>query len=199
LDLDVPTQNRSNSGPPLSYIGVSARSTPLEIRERFARRWMAGFDGPIPEPHRGGHVVVSGCNRFDAYSLTSSPVTSPELACEVFNGYWDGSSEEIAQSLETQQGDEAIQHLFRVASGLDSVVIGETEILGQVRQAFEYTTARGPFESSLVQVFRCAMRVGRRPRSETEISRHAGSVPSAAIRLVQNTSSDIDRCRAMVA
>ena len=78
------------------------------------------------------------------------------------------------------------------------MVIGETEILGQVRQALEHSTARKPLDAPLLHVFRRALRVGRRARSETEIGRHAGSVPSVAIRLAHSTFPDIDRCRVLV-
>ncbi|HEU5321567.1 MAG TPA: glutamyl-tRNA reductase, partial [Methylomirabilota bacterium] len=88
--------------------------------------------------------------------------------------------------------DEAVRHLFRVAAGIDSMVLGESQVLGQVRDAMSAATQAGSLNGVLSRLFHCALRVGKRARSQTNIGRYAVSVSSAAVTLARKTAGPLD-------
>ena len=95
-------------------------------------------------------------------------------------------------------GSDAVQHLYRVAAGIDSLVVGESEILGQVREAFSAATAAGSGNPTLARLFHSALRVGRRARSETEIGAHGLSVAALAVSLSKRLLGDLRRKTVLV-
>jgi glutamyl-tRNA reductase len=122
-------------------------------------------------------VVLATCNRTEVYWLSSGPDTD-HLAMSVVAGVLESPAESVAQQSVTLAGEAAAAHLFRVCCGLESVVLGEAEILGQVRSAVDACAGAGPL---LTGVFRAAIRTGRAARAETGIGHGALSVASTAI------------------
>ena len=107
-------------------------------------------------------------------------------------------AEELRKYVYLFRGMEATKHLFRVASGLESMIVGEYEVLGQVRQALETAEKVGTVNLTLRQAFHSAVRTGRRVREETEISKNALSVSSVAVDLAAGVIGDLRNCRMLV-
>ena len=174
----------------LTLAGVSHHKAPIELRERVAldldacRALAAGLDGEA--------VVLSTCNRTELYLVQDQH--AEELAVETLADLAGERKDDLAAALYRLRDEGAALHLFRVAAGLDSLVPGEGEILGQVRSAFE-AGSPGPF---LDKLFRQALHVGRRVRLETAINESPASVPSAAAALAQQVFDDLSGRRVLV-
>ena len=174
----------------LTLAGVSHHKAPIELRERVAldldacRTLAAGLDGEA--------VVLSTCNRTELYLVQDEH--AEELAVETLADLAGERKDDLAAALYRLRDEGAALHLFRVAAGLDSLVPGEGEILGQVRSAFE-AGSPGPF---LDKLFRQALHVGRRVRLETAINESPASVPSAAAALAQQVFDDLSSRRVLV-
>jgi len=179
----------------LALVGVSHRQAPVELRERVAvdaqgaaalARELAG--GPVPAGCEA--VVLSTCNRTELYlAAAGSGRQLDEQASESLLALAGDDGAALAPLLYRLGDDAAALHLFRVAAGLDSLVPGEGEILGQVRDAFDLGTT-GPL---LDRLFRQALHAGRRARVETAIGESPASVPAAAAALAQQVFGGLDR------
>jgi glutamyl-tRNA reductase len=171
----------------LALVGVSHQTAPVELRERVAvdLDGAAAFARELAD--RCESVVLSTCNRTEVYLAADDDRDLDRRAQEALlrlAGDEDGALAPVLYRL----GDEsAALHLFRVAAGLDSMVPGEGEILGQVRDAFE-AGAVGPL---LDRLFRMALHAGRRARIETSIGESPASVPAAAAALAQQVFEDL--------
>jgi glutamyl-tRNA reductase len=177
----------------LSLVGVSHHQAPVELRERVA----VDLDGAaaLARSLADGReaVVLSTCNRTELYLASESdPRLEPRAVATLLDlaGAEGAGVEAVLYRLADES---AALHLFRVAAGLDSLVPGEGEILGQVRDAFE-AGRPGPL---LDRLFRSALHAGRRARVETAIGESPASVPAAAAALAQQVFDDLDR-RAVV-
>ena len=158
----------------VSVVGVSHHTCPIEVREKFA------FTEANPcariDERTSESVWLSTCNRTELYSVADE-VGSAEAA---FADTLRLPSDFAHRYSYTLEGAEAACHLFRVASGLDSAVIGEDEILGQVRRAFAEAQERESVGLLLTRLFQEALAAGKRVRAETEIGRCPVSVSGAA-------------------
>ena len=174
----------------LTLAGVSHHRAPIELRERVAldldacRALASGLGGEA--------VVLSTCNRTEIYLAREDGVEAEPVG--VLTALAGERGEELGSALYSLRDESAALHLFRVAAGLDSLVPGEGEILGQVRTAFE-AGSPGPF---LDRLFRQAIRTGRRVRVETAIGESPASVPSAAAALAQQVFDDLHGRRVLV-
>ncbi len=174
----------------LTLAGVSHHRAPIELRERVALdldacRALAARVG-------GEAVVLSTCNRTELYLVREEH--AEEEAVRTLAELADDRGAELAAALYRLRDEAAALHLFRVAAGLDSLVPGEGEILGQVRTALE-AGAPGPF---LDRLFRQALHAGRRVRLETAIGESPASVPSAAAALAQRVFEDLGGRRVLL-
>jgi glutamyl-tRNA reductase len=174
----------------LTLAGVSHHKAPLELRERVALdlescRALAAALG-------GEAVVLSTCNRTELYLVREHHAEAE--AVTALATLADDRGGELAAALYRLRDEGAALHLFRVAAGLDSLVPGEGEILGQVRAAFE-AGCPGPF---LDRLFRQALHAGRRVRIETAIGESPASVPSAAAALAQQVFGELGGRRVVV-
>jgi glutamyl-tRNA reductase len=165
-------------------IGLNHRTVPLDLLERMTvddSRLGKALHDVASREHVREAVVLSTCNRTEIY-----------VVAEKFHGaYADVRDflaemaylppEEFSDHLYVEYDELAAAHLFSVAAGLDSAVIGEAEILGQVRDAWTRAQREGTVGSALNLLFRHALEVGKRARSETGISRHIASVSTAAV------------------
>lgn len=177
---------------------MSYHRSPIAIRERLATN-MAGTDSVIPTFDLQDVVVLSTCNRFEIYAVSASANQGMEHLRGIMQAFWDAEADDALEPyMDFHVGSDVAHHLFRVAAGLDSLVIGESEILGQVGAALGTASASGEMRQEMIRLFHHAIRVGRRARSDTSIGRQAGSVSSVAIRLARETLGDLDGKRVLV-
>ncbi|MDD5201366.1 MAG: glutamyl-tRNA reductase, partial [Terrimicrobiaceae bacterium] len=138
-------------------------------------------------------VVISTCNRVEFYAAS----ICPGRALDGIRGYLEGRAG-IEAPLYHHDTPRSVRHLFRVASGLDSMVLGETEILGQVKQAYAAAADVGTTSRTLNRLFQNAFRVAKSVRSETQITRGATSVGAVAVELAGKIFGDLNHRRVMV-
>ena len=170
----------------LVLVGTSHRLSPVEVRERVALDLAGAAELARRMARSGEAVCLSTCNRTELYLVDSEPEAAEERASQALLG------DEV--ELYRMTDEAAALHLFRVAAGLDSLVPGEGEILGQVRDAYE-AGAHGPV---LDRLFREALRVGKKVRTETAINESPASVSSAAAALAQQVFGDLTGCRVLL-
>ena len=173
---------------PIVVFGLSHRSAPLSVLERVAVRGpeltkvlRRLCDSSIVD----GAVVVSTCNRTDVVLDAERFHDSFEVVRQVVADHSGLAPQAFTPHLVTLYEAEAVEHLFSVAAGLESAVRGEHEILGQVRSAWEHSRAEGTVTPPLDLVFRRAVEVGKRVRTETTIGRGTASVGQAAVELAE--------------
>jgi glutamyl-tRNA reductase len=170
-------------------IGCNHRSTPLDKLERMT---VAPTDlgkvlsGLGEADHLSEVVVLSTCNRIEVYAFAERFHGGYHDVREFLAAHAGLAPEDVADHLYAHHDADAVRHLFRVASGLDSVVIGEHEILGQVRDAWETARTEGTVGTVLGGVFRHAVETGKRARTETGIARGIASVSQAAVALADD-------------
>jgi glutamyl-tRNA reductase len=174
----------------LTLTGVSHHNAPIELRERVALDLDACR--ALADRLEGEAVVLSTCNRTELYLVQDE--YAEDLAVGTLTELAGDRGEDLGAALYRLRDEAAALHLFRVAAGLDSLVPGEGEILGQVRSAFE-AGSPGPF---LDKLFRQALHAGRRVRLETAINESPASVPSAAAALAQQVFDDLTGRRVLV-
>ena len=180
----------------ISVTGVSHHETPVELRERLAFSSDALAPALRRLPDGFGGAVLSTCNRSELYLTSETPIDRDQAIAALMTAHGDTLTEGVA--FFHHQDTEAVRHLFGVASGIDSLVVGESEILGQVREAFSAATAAGSGNPVLARLFHSALRVGRRARSETEIGAHGLSVAALAVSLSKRLLGDLRRKTVLV-
>ena len=182
-------------------MGVSHRSAPLELLERCT----------VPAtdvPKRLGDlascenvseaVVVSTCNRTEAYVVAERFHAAFGEVRDFFCTLSGAAPAELSDHLYVHYDDDAARHLFRVTSGLDSAVLGEHEILGQVRTAWDAARTEGTAGTVLNQLFRHGISAGKRARTETDISRGTASISHAAVSMAKNHLGTLEGSRVLV-
>jgi len=176
-------------------IGLNHRTVSLDLLERMTiddSRLTKALHDVASRDHVSEAVVLSTCNRTEVY-----------VVAEKFHGAYADlrdflseiaylPPEDFADHLYVQYDDDAIAHLFAVTAGLESVVVGEAEILGQVRRAWERAQEEGTAGSSLNLLFRHAIEVGKRARTETGISRHIASISTAAVAMAAQRMDSLE-------
>ena len=168
-------------------IGVNHRTAPLAVLERLtipSTDVAKAVVGLVARDNLREVAVLSTCNRTEVYAVAErfhgAYADIRDFLCEL------GSlrADELHPHLYSQHEDAAAQHLFEVAAGLDSAVLGESEILGQVRAAWQLAKDEAAVRSTLDLLFRHALRVGKRARTETAIGRGTSSISHAAVEMV---------------
>lgn len=171
----------------LIAVGLSHRTAPVELRESvdFARGGLGVALAALASRGISREVVVlSTCNRAEIYAAGGSDGTADRLG-EFFSDYHHVPHAQIAQHLYHRRGAEAARHLFRVAAGLDSLVVGEPQILGQVKSAYSSASDLRLTGALTNRLFHTAFSVGKRVRSETGLGEGAVSVSYAAVALAR--------------
>src|SRR4029450_9990310 len=128
-------------------------------------------------------VALSTCNRTELHLVADDPVRAERAALALLARQAEVRTRDLARSTYSLRGRVAVEHLFGVTAGLDSMIVGEMEIQGQVRRAYEHALAEGATGRLSDCLFRNALAAGNRVRAETEISRSSVSVSSVAVRL----------------
>ncbi len=182
-------------------VGVNHRSGPLPLLERvtIAPEHLAkAVSGLSQRDNVREAVIVSTCNRTEVYVVAElfhgAYGDVRDLLCEL----GDLAIDDLTPHLYSQHDAAAVTHLFEVAAGLDSAVLGESEILGQVRAAWKVAQHEGAARSTLNQLFRNALATGKRARSETGIGRGTASISHAAVEMVGDLFGDLSSRRALV-
>jgi glutamyl-tRNA reductase len=177
----------------LFAVGISHRSAPVELRESvdFARQGVEPALAALAD--RGSArelVVLSTCNRAEIYAVTENDGDG-EAFGRFMSEYHAVSWDALAPHLFVHRGQEAAQHLFRVAAGLESLVVGEPQILGQVKEAFATANGLRHTGALTTRLFNTAFTVGKRVRTETGLGEGAVSVSYAAIALAKKIFGDL--------
>jgi glutamyl-tRNA reductase len=172
----------------LLLVGVSHRTAPVELRERLDFS-ASGVDRALTalaaSPANREATIVSTCNRVELY-VGCDDLDAARNAVQQFLSEFHGiPADQLAPHLYAKTGHDAVTHLFRVAAGLDSLVMGEPQVLGQVKDAFGLASKLGCTGTLLNKLFHSAFATGKRVRSETALSEGAVSVSYAAVALAR--------------
>jgi glutamyl-tRNA reductase len=152
----------------------------------------------MARPSAAEAVVVSTCNRAELYVACDNAAATAEDLLAFFSEFQQLSAEKIRPHLYSHLDQDAARHLFRVASGLDSLIVGEPQILGQVKEAFSVASAAQATGALLNKLFHWAFAVGKRVRSETGLAEGAVSVSFAAVSLARKIFGSLDGRRVLV-
>ena len=186
----------------LLCLGVSHQTAPLEIRERLAFAPTAVADALRELSRTAGvdeTVLVSTCNRTELYCACASD--APEVEARVVE--WllargGGADPEVRTRLYRHRDDDAVRHLLRVAGGLDSMVLGEPQILGQLKDSYEAAADAGSVGPNLNRLFQRCFAVAKQVRSDTAIGANPVSVASAAVGLARQVFGALDARTALL-
>jgi glutamyl-tRNA reductase len=185
----------------LLALGVSHKTAPLDLRERLSLTEGRAV-GALREltDATGIHeaAAISTCNRTELYLVVSDPVEAESTALGVLTRQAEIRPTELLGHLYSLRSGEAAHHLFRVTAGLDSMIVGEAEIQGQVKRAYELALVEGATGPILNRLFRGALAAGGRARAETGISRKGLSISSVAVELAQRSLGDLAERRVLV-
>ena len=172
----------------LLLVGVSHRTAPIELRERldFSAR---GVDRALTalsgaNAHHEA-TIVSTCNRVELYVGCDDPEAARAAIQQFLSEFHGIPGDQLAPHLYSKTGHDAVTHLYRVAAGLDSLVMGEPQMLGQVKDAFGVASQMGCTGPLLNKLFHSAFAAGKRVRSETALAEGAVSVSYAAVELAR--------------
>lgn len=188
-------------------IGLSHKTAPLGLRERLTfspgqlRSALTHFDshhsqGRVPEVFEG--VIISTCNRLEIYAYVHNAKLAKDALIEFLGRACNMAPAEFKPSLYIYHDDDAVMHLFRVASGVDSMVLGESQILGQITQAYEAALSQGAAGTILSALFRAAIHTGKRARTETAIGVNPASVSSVAAGLAEDLLGNLAHQQVML-
>jgi glutamyl-tRNA reductase len=181
----------------LHVIGISHHSAPLEVREKVAfapDRQGEALASLASQPGVAEAVLVSTCNRTEIYCRSDDVAAAIAwLKAEAAH-----SGVNIDTHLYCHSGEAAVRHAFRVAAGLDSMVLGEPQILGQVKQSVRAAESLGTLGQMLGAVFQRTFSVAKQVRSETALGAQSISMAAAALRLAQNLFGDLSRTKVVL-
>jgi glutamyl-tRNA reductase len=184
----------------LAVAGVSHRTAPLEVREQLAFRAEDIPAALIQMQARGAKeaVILSTCNRVELTAALDDGLSAESLFEWLMKERGGVTLESIRPHLYIFEGAEAIRHLFRVASSLDSMIVGEPQILGQLKEAYRQARDQGTLGTLLDAVLARAFNVAKRIRSETEIGQNAVSVSYAAVELAREIFGSLNKKRVLI-
>ncbi|MGV3774579.1 MAG: glutamyl-tRNA reductase [Verrucomicrobiales bacterium] len=186
---------------PIVVVGLSHHSSPVTQREKFA---FSEADAPLTlrklldEGLISEGVILSTCNRVELYALTSGGTASDTRDIQDFLIEDRKCDSSIRSEMYLLQEPQSLEHLFKVACGLDSMVLGETEILGQLKKSYETALQHKFTGARLNKAFQKAFNVAKQIRTETNIQRGSVSVGSVAVELAEKIFSSLDDRHVMV-
>ena len=184
----------------LIVVGLNHRTAPVDLLERMTvpdDQLAKVLHDLSAREHLLEVVVLSTCNRTEVYARCTHFHPAVGDVCAFLADYSGASPDDFANLLYTYYDEAAVGHLFSVAAGLDSMIVGEGEILGQVREAWQ-TAVREGTAPQLAGLFRHAVESGKRVRTETGIGRHAVSIPSAAVTVAAEHLGSFDNAKVLV-
>jgi glutamyl-tRNA reductase len=186
---------------PIVVIGLSHHTAPITVRERFALS-----EAHIPATLRKlldsglatEAVILSTCNRVELYTVTSLEPAKAFMELQSFLVRCVDFQGPLADELYKLTEPQSVEHLFKVACGLDSMVLGETEVLGQLKQAYDLALQHKFTGGKLNKAFQKAFNVAKQIRTETNIQRGATSVAAVAVELAEHIFSELNHRQVMV-
>ena len=173
-------------------VGLSHQTAPLAVREALAfpkDRLGEALERAREEAGLAEAMILSTCNRVEIYGRAPEPVAP--LVAQFLARFHDRRPEELASHLYQLEGDAAVRHAFRVAASLESMVLGESQIFGQVKQAYEAAEEAGALGSVLNALRNRSFAAAKRARSETAIGRNAVSVSHVAVELARKIFGEL--------
>ena len=186
----------------VALIGCNHRTAPVELRERISFTPQQALQAADELRHQGileEAVVLSTCNRSELYGVPGDANTTPAEAMEdFFTEFHRVPRSDLAGRMYRSVGPDAVRHLFRVAAGIDSMMLGEAEILGQLRSAYSQALDHGATGPVLNRVFQGALEVGKRVRSETEVGARPMSVALAGVKLAERVFGNLKGHSALI-
>jgi glutamyl-tRNA reductase len=204
----MPTTSKSGAGQSgairiqVALIGCNHRTAPVELRERISFTPQQALQAADELRHQGileEAVVLSTCNRSELYGVPGEANPSTAEAMEdFFTSFHRIPRADLAGRMYRWTGPDAVRHLFRVAAGIDSMMLGEAEILGQLRTAYSQALDHGATGPVLNRVFQGALEVGKRVRSETEVGARPMSVALAGVKLAERVFGNLKGHSALI-
>jgi glutamyl-tRNA reductase len=185
----------------LLAIGASHKTAPLALREKLAlpEGRAAGVLGELTATDAIQEAVaISTCNRTELYLLTSDAVEAESAALAILARQAGTRPTELLGALYSLHGTDAVRHLFSVAAGLDSMIVGEAEVQGQVKRSYELALVEGVTGPITNRLFRDALGTGKRVRTETAVGRSQVSVSSVAVKLAADMLGDLASRRVLI-
>lgn len=183
----------------LRVTGINHETAPVKIREKAAvspeklPAALANLQNYVPHG-----IILSTCNRTEIYTVESDAADVKKAGLSFLREKVGIHEDNLNNYIYQFKGKKVVEHLFRVVSGLESMVLGEYEILGQARFALEKAEDCGMANLPLRQLFNCAIGTGRKVRSETGISRNALSVSSLAVDFAADILGDLSNCKMLI-
>jgi len=185
----------------LLTLGVSHKTAPLDLRERLSLTEGRAV-GALHELTAAAGIheaaAISTCNRTELYLIVSDPVEAESTALGVLTRQAEIRPTELLGHLYSLRSTEAAHHLLRVTAGLDSMIVGEAEIQGQVKRAYELSMVEGATGPILNRLFRGALSAAGRAREETGIGEKGVSIPSVAVELARRSLGDLSDRRVLI-
>lgn len=171
-------------------VGLNHRTAPVEVREKMSfhhSKIEQALEKLKSYPGLQGVVIINTCNRLEVYAATTDVEIGKKSIKEFLSRHAELEEGQIYQYLYVHTLYDAVRHLFRVVSGLDSMVLGETQILGQVAKAYEQAVHAGATNKVINVFFQNALTVGKRVRTETLIDQHPVSISYTAVEMAKQT------------
>ncbi len=182
-------------------LGVSHKTAPLDLRERLSLT-EGSAAGALRELTQAAGIheaaAISTCNRTELYLIVSDPVDAESTALGVLTRQAEIRPTELLGHLYSLRSTEAARHLMRVTAGLDSMILGEAEIQGQVKRAYELALVEGVTGPVLNRLFHSALSAGGRVREETGVGEKGVSIPSVAVELARRRLGDLADRRVLI-
>ncbi len=177
-------------------VGLNYKTAPVEIREK-----LSFIESELPQAMEAlqkqksilENVIVSTCNRTEIYAVVDQLHTGRHFVKQFLANWFDLPVETFSSYLTIREEDEAIEHLFKVTAGIDSMVLGETQILGQVKKSFLSGQEIGTTGTVYNQLFKQAVTFAKRAHNETAIGENAVSVSYAAVELAKKIFGSLQR------
>jgi glutamyl-tRNA reductase len=186
----------------IALIGISHRTASIELRERVSFCVEQACEAADQLRARGilkEVVILSTCNRTEVYGVTREPTADNLSAMETFiASYHQVAQQEFNAALYRRTDREVVRHIYRVAAGLDSMLLGESEILGQVREAYRVAMDHGATGRVLNRLFQSALEVGKRIRTETQIATRPMSVAFAGVKQAEALLRGLENQRVLI-
>jgi len=184
----------------LLCVGISHHTAPLDIRERlwFSSEEVSQILSLLKSASIAECVMFSTCNRTELYVLTENNTLPSEEIKRILITQKSADGKVQSSDLFTLSAGEAARHLFRVTAGIDSMVLGDVQILTQVKEGFHLATEQGTAGIFMNRLFQLAFRAGKRVRTETEIGDGAVSVSYAAVELAEKIFDKLKKRSALV-
>jgi glutamyl-tRNA reductase len=181
--------------------GLSHQTAPVEVRERcslMGSKLDEAYLRLFSEENIDGVVILNTCNRIEIYAAVEDIALGHDAIRDFFLSYSGLNETEFAGYSYQVDGSDAVRHLFQVTSGLDSMIIGETQILGQVKEAYQKAQEMLTTNSFLNLLFQRSFRVGKKVRTETAIDQHPVSISYAAVELARSILGSLEDKTVMI-